>query len=84
VPGSGTLGGVYDAEGHDDGPACPACGAASTWRFTYLEGFEEHECRACGWRSDEAELHALRRASGELLEGEPGRADPPIGRPLRA
>jgi Zn ribbon nucleic-acid-binding protein len=75
---------MYDAEGHDDGPTCPACGRAPTWRFAYAEGFEEFECRACGWRSDEGELHALRRATGELLETEHGTVDPPLGRPLRA
>jgi Zn ribbon nucleic-acid-binding protein len=75
---------MYDAEGHDDGPACPACRTAPTWRYAYVEGFEEFECRACGWRSDEDELHALRRATGEVLETERGAVDPPLGRPLRA
>ena len=75
---------MFDAEGHDDGPACPACGAAPTTRFAYAEGFEEHECGACGWRSDEEELMALRRASGDLLEREPSTPSPPVGRPLRA
>jgi len=75
---------MFDAEGHDDGPPCPRCGSGPTWRFAYAEGFEELECRACGWRSDEEELHALRRATGEVLERERDGASPSLGRPLRA
>ncbi|MFU8889765.1 MAG: hypothetical protein ACNA8N_14310 [Trueperaceae bacterium] len=75
---------MFDAEGHEDGPACAVCGAAPTWRFVYAEGFEELECRACGWRSDEEDLHALRRATGEVLEREHADVAPPLGRPLRA
>lgn len=75
---------MYDAEGFDDGPACPSCGREPTRRYAYAEGFEEFECPACGWRSDELELIALRRASGDLLEGDGGAEAPPLGRPLRA
>jgi hypothetical protein len=75
---------VYDAEGFDDGPPCPACGHAPTRRYAYVEGFDEHECPACGWRSDEAAIADLRRAAGDLLEGDAEAAPPPLGRPLRA
>ena len=75
---------MFDAEGHDDGPACPTCGSEPTWRFVYDEGFDELECPRCGWRSDEAELGDLRRASRDLLEREGGVDAPPVGRPLRA
>mgnify|MGYP001256507683 CR=1 FL=1 len=75
---------MFDAEGHADGPPCPACGAAPSWRFTYDEGFDEYECPSCAWRSDEAELGELRRFGGEVLERERAVPPPPVGRPLRA
>ena len=75
---------MYDAEGYDDGPPCPACGFEPSRRYAYTEGFDEHECPRCGWRSDEQALADLRRAAGDLLEGEDTPATPPLGRPLRA
>lgn len=42
-----------------------------TITYSYAEGFEELECHACGYRSDEEELAALQRYSGDLLEGSP-------------
>lgn len=75
---------MYDAEGFDDGPPCPDCGREPTRRFVYLEGFEEHECPRCGWRSDEEAIADLRRAAGDLLEGPATTPLPATGRPLRA
>jgi tRNA(Ile2) C34 agmatinyltransferase TiaS len=75
---------MVDAEGYEDGPPCPECGREPTHRFAYVEGFDDFECPACGWRSDEAELADLGRDAGDLLERDRQTPRPPVGRPLRA
>ncbi len=57
-----------DAEGFREGKECPSCGNTDTVTFRYREGFEELECPACGYRSDDAELDALTRYAADLLE----------------
>lgn len=59
---------VVDAEGFRDGTECPACGSTDTVTFRYREGFEELECPACGYRSDDQELDDLTRYTADLLE----------------
>lgn len=59
---------MYDAEGSFDGLPCPDCGSRETITYHYREGFEELECRACGFRSDREELSELGRYRGELRE----------------
>lgn len=74
---------VIDAEGIHAGEPCPQCGGTDTVTFEYREGFTELECPSCGYRSDAAELTALQRYGGSLLEAD---ADtPPLPRkPLEA
>ncbi len=68
-----------DAEGRREGTACPQCGSREAITYYYVEGFNELECPACGYRSDAEELSALQRYSGDLLES-PGAAEdlPPV------
>ncbi len=72
---------LLDAEGFFEGVACPQCGA-ETVTFRYREGFEEHECPRCGYRSDAEELDELTRFSRDLLEATSDGTDnpPPIPR----
>ncbi len=75
---------MYDAEGQYDGTPCPVCGAKeSTIRWHFIEGFDEIECRACGFRSDEDHIAALHREALDTLEGDDD-APPPRTGPLRA
>lgn len=74
---------MFDAEGHREGASCPECGSEDTVTYHYREGFEELECRTCGFRSDAEELAALQRYNGELLEGDEELPPPPV-RPLKA
>lgn len=60
---------MFDAEGRFDDETCPECGSEDTVTYSYSEGFEEVECRSCGYRSDREELSELQRYSGDLLEG---------------
>lgn len=71
---------MYDAEGHQEGETCPECGSDDTVTYRYREGFEELECRACGYRSDAEELAALQRFGGDLLEDDEDVPPPPMGR----
>jgi uncharacterized metal-binding protein (TIGR02443 family) len=59
---------MYDAEGHYERFPCPRCGSQQTVTYYYDEGFEELECEACGYLSDQDELSALARFRGELKE----------------
>lgn len=72
-----------DAEGFHEQIPCPRCGSEQTVSFHYVEGFEELECPRCGYRSDAAEIAALTRFQGNLLEREDEEHDdlPPI--PIR-
>jgi len=74
----------YDAEGSHDGRPCPKCGSDRTISWHFSEGFDELECRACGYRSDAGELTALRRESGDLLRRDEEAPIPAPGRPLQA
>lgn len=67
---------MIDAEGSFDEAPCPACGSTNTLTYEYQEGFNELECRSCGYRSDQEELSALQRYSGDLLEAD--RESPPV------
>lgn len=68
---------MFDAEGRFDNEPCPACGSRDTITFDYREGFNELECQACGYRSDQEELSRLQRYSGELLEADQ-ESPPPV------
>ncbi|MFA5550384.1 MAG: YheV family putative metal-binding protein [Trueperaceae bacterium] len=57
-----------DAEGFREGVECPRCSSTDTVTFRYLEGFDELECSACGYRSDDQELDSLTRYASGLLE----------------
>lgn len=57
-----------DAEGSHEGIPCPECGSLDTITYRYVEGFEEHECPACGYTDWGEELADLIRDGGELLE----------------
>lgn len=57
-----------DAEGFNEKVPCPRCGSDQTVSFHYIEGFDELECPACGYRSDSEELGALTRFQSGLLE----------------
>ena len=72
-----------DAEGFHEQIPCPRCGSEQTVSFHYVEGFEELECLRCGYRSDAAEIAALTRFQGNLLERDDEDPDdlPPI--PIR-
>ncbi len=70
----------YDAEGREEGEACPECGSEDTITFHYREGFTELECRACGYRSDAEELAALQRFSGDVLQGDDDTPPPRLGK----
>lgn len=72
---------MLDAEGFFEGVACPRCGGEAV-TFYYREGFEEHECPRCGYRSDAEELDELTRFARDLLETSPDATDdpPPIPR----
>src|SRR5690625_2193643 len=61
---------MFDAEGTLEYEPCPQCGSVNTITYTFEEGFTELECQACGYRSDEAEIAALQRFSGDLLESD--------------
>lgn len=74
----------YDAEGSHDGDRCPECGSANTITWHFREGFDELECRACGYRSDAAEISALRRDAVDLLRRDDRAPLPRPGRPLKA
>ena len=58
-----------DAEGFEECVQCPQCGRFGTITFRYVEGFEEHECPDCGYRSDDQELDDLTRYGTNLREG---------------
>lgn len=73
-----------DAEGFREGVACPECGSTETITFRYVEGFEEHECPECGYRSDAEELDALTRYASDLLEGVSHRPIPIPRRSIKA
>ena len=75
---------MYDAEGSHDGVPCPQCGSDATVSWRFAEGYDELECRACGYRSDAEELDALEREVGDVLRGDEGPAGPLPKRPLRA
>lgn len=75
---------MYDAEGIREGTPCPECGSEETVTWRFLEGFDELECRRCGYRSDAAELDALERHAGDVLRKEDDDVPPPPKRPLRA
>lgn len=76
---------MYDAEGEHDGTPCPTCGRTGTIRWHFAEGFDELECPACGYRSDDADLTDLTRAALDVLERDDGdAAPPPRGDALRA
>ncbi len=71
-----------DAEGFHEQTQCPDCGSRRTVTFHYVEGFEELECEACGYRSDAEEIAALTRYAGGVLEREgDGASEVPI--PIR-
>ena len=72
-----------DAEGFHEHVPCPRCGSENTVSFHYIEGFDELECPACGYRSDADEIAALTRFQGGLLERDdrPEEERPPI--PIR-
>ncbi len=74
---------MYDAEGHHEGDACPECGDEGTIRWRFEEGFEELECRQCGYRSDGPEIADWTRRSGDVLVKDDA-PPPPPGRPMRA
>lgn len=74
----------YDAEGRHDSVPCPECGSTRTVSWHYREGFDELECRACGYRSDEEEIEALRREAADVLRGDDDAPFPTPDRPLRA
>ncbi len=75
---------MYDAEGSHDGVPCPQCGSDATVSWRFAEGYDELECRTCGYRSDAEELEALEREVGDVLRGDEGPATPLPKRPLRA
>ena len=76
---------MYDAEGSRDGTPCPECGSDETITWRFEEGFDEIECRTCGFRSDAEELDALERQAGDVLRKDDGNDAPPLPkRPLRA
>lgn len=75
---------AYDAEGRHDGVPCPDCGSTRTISWHYQEGFDELECRDCGFRSDAEDLDALRRESGDVLRSDDDAPFPPPDRPIRA
>ncbi|HLR45714.1 MAG TPA: hypothetical protein VK092_01030 [Deinococcales bacterium] len=70
---------MFDATGSAEGEQCPRCGSEATVTWHFAEGFDELECRTCGWLSDEEELAALHRFGGELLE-EDETAGSPVNR----
>ena len=75
---------MFDAEGRQDGSTCPECGRSDqTIRWHFLEGFDELECKACGYRSDELALQELHREARNTLDREDDVA-PPRTDPLRA
>jgi C4-type Zn-finger protein len=53
-----------------------------SWHFA--EGFDELECRHCGYRSDEADLAELERDAGDVLLQDESEAPPLRKKPLRA
>lgn len=67
-----------DAEGVHEAEPCPECGSESTVRYVYAEGFDEWECRACGWRSDAEELASLERFAGDVLQRDADVDPPPL------
>lgn len=77
---------VFDATGSFDADVCPRCGSNATITYHYEEGFEELECRACGYVSDAEELAALQRFESELLEDsvDQGSPIPNNGKRIRA
>lgn len=75
---------MYDAEGSRDGTPCPECGAEDTITWRFDEGFDELECRRCGYRSDAEELAALERHAGDVLRRDEDDAPPLPKRPIRA
>jgi uncharacterized metal-binding protein (TIGR02443 family) len=75
---------VYDAEGSHDGVPCPECGNEDTISWHYDEGFDELECRACGFRSDARDLADLERAAGDVLIRDDETTAGLPRRPLRA
>lgn len=75
---------MFDAEGSHDGVPCPECGSDATISWRYGEGFDELECTACGYRSEEADVAALERDAGDLLTGDDDAPRPRPRRPLRA
>lgn len=74
---------MFDAEGSANGTPCPECGGEDTVTWRFREGFDELECRTCGYRSDAEELDALEREARDLLRKD-GDAPLPRKRPLRA
>lgn len=75
---------MYDAEGSRDGTPCPECGDEDTVTWRFEEGFEELECRRCGYRSDAEELAALERDARDLLLKDDPDPPPLPKRPLDA
>lgn len=75
---------MYDAEGSFDGVPCPECGSDRTISWHFAEGFDELECRACGYQSDALAMAELERASGDVLKRDDEVEAPTPKRPLRA
>jgi len=67
---------MYDATGSYDEEECPRCGNRDTVTWHFADGFEEMECRTCGWVSDAEELAALQRFGGRVLEREDSTGSP--------
>lgn len=74
---------MFDAEGSADGTPCPECASDDTITWRFREGFDELECRRCGYRSDADDLAELERHAGDLLRDD-DHPPPPTKRPLRA
>lgn len=75
---------MVDAEGSFDGVPCPDCGSEETISWRFAEGFDELECRTCGFRSDAGAIADLERAAGDVLKGDDEVDVPAPKRPLRA
>ncbi|MFW5899493.1 MAG: hypothetical protein ACOCUN_03385 [Jiangellaceae bacterium] len=75
---------MFDAEGSFEGVPCPECGSEATVSWHFAEGFDELECRHCGYRSDEADLAELERDAGDVLLQDASDAPPLRKKPLRA
>jgi len=73
-----------DAEGFHEQVPCPRCGSDHTVSFHYVEGFDELECHACSYRSDAAEIAALTRFQGGLLERDVADVDERLPIPIRS